>query len=305
VERSATDDDSAQAPAARVDTLRAKAVADDPEASNLYGFEVSEPVGEADKAQAGDNARSKIGEGVGDDSTEKLEAELEKVLQHPQVIQAIEERIGEAERARQSYLDGLAAATQIAQASFLAQFPEFARMAPEKIPGALELMSRQDPAKLARIQATVAAAEQLFAGQQQESRRQANIARHNFLELARAEDARLETMLKGEPKETQQAVMMEIMASAWESGIEPTELTRLFNSEPLMRNATFQRMMKHCGHALQLRNGWCCIVSDTTDNIPSANNFIRAGYRLYRPEVPWGWPHTLYWRKPIQSKERR
>jgi phage terminase large subunit len=37
--------------------------------------------------------------------------------------------------------------------------------------------------------------------------------------------------------------------------------------------------------------------SDTTDNVPSANNFIRAGYRLYRPQCPWGWPQTLYWRK--------
>lgn len=45
------------------------------------------------------------------------------------------------------------------------------------------------------------------------------------------------------------------------------------------------------------RNGWHSIVSDTTDNVISANNFIRAGYRLYRPTSPWGWPNTLYWRK--------
>jgi hypothetical protein len=67
----------------------------------------------------------------------------------------------------------------------------------------------------------------------------------------------------------------------------------------------------HCGHALQLRlmramearvrrNGWCCIVSDTTNNLFSANNFIRAGYRLYQPKQPWGWSNTLYWRKPTK-----
>jgi hypothetical protein len=66
----------------------------------------------------------------------------------------------------------------------------------------------------------------------------------------------------------------------------------------------------HCGNALQLRmmralefrarrNGWSCIVSDTTDNLASANNFIRAGYRLYQPQHPWAWPNTLYWRKSI------
>jgi len=25
----------------------------------------------------------------------------------------------------------------------------------------------------------------------------------------------------------------------------------------------------------------------------SANNFIRAGYRLFEPHVPWAWPHTV------------
>jgi len=69
-------------------------------------------------------------------------------------------------------------------------------------------------------------------------------------------------------------------------------------------------LREHWGRALQLRlmralelrarnNGWDCVISDTTDNVASANNFIRAGYRLYRPQHPWGWPQTLYWRKFI------
>jgi phage terminase large subunit len=37
--------------------------------------------------------------------------------------------------------------------------------------------------------------------------------------------------------------------------------------------------------------------SDTTDNLASANNFIRAGYRLYQPQTPWAWPNSLYWRR--------
>lgn len=69
-------------------------------------------------------------------------------------------------------------------------------------------------------------------------------------------------------------------------------------------------LSKHRGKRLQLRlmramesrvrqNGWCGIVSDTTDNVASANNFIRSGYRLYQPQYPWAWPNSLYWRKPI------
>jgi hypothetical protein len=48
------------------------------------------------------------------------------------------------------------------------------------------------------------------------------------------------------------------------------------------------------------RNGWSAVVSDTTENLASANNFIRAGYWLYQPPNPWGYPNTLYWRKSIK-----
>jgi len=48
------------------------------------------------------------------------------------------------------------------------------------------------------------------------------------------------------------------------------------------------------------RNGWSAVASDTTDNTVSANNFIRAGYKLYEPKNPWAWSHTLYWRKFIR-----
>lgn len=69
-------------------------------------------------------------------------------------------------------------------------------------------------------------------------------------------------------------------------------------------------LRKHRGHALQLRFmralesrarqfGWRCILSDTTDNVASANNFIRCGYRLYQPQNPWAWPNSLYWHKSI------
>ncbi|WP_371419342.1 hypothetical protein [Bradyrhizobium sp. CCBAU 051011] len=35
-------------------------------------------------------------------------------------------------------------------------------------------------------------------------------------------------------------------------------------------------------------NEWFSIVSDTTNNISSANNFIRAGYRLSHSGAPLG-----------------
>jgi len=58
-----------------------------------------------------------------------------------------------------------------------------------------------------------------------------------------------------------------------------------------------QRRLMRVIEARGRRIGWNSVVSDTTDNAISANNFIRAGYRLFEPEVPWAWAHSLYWRK--------
>jgi GNAT superfamily N-acetyltransferase len=87
------------------------------------------------------------------------------------------------------------------------------------------------------------------------------------------------------------------------AGVVPSTHAR--NSGYLCRVGVLE---KHWGRSLQLklmraveargrRSGWESIVSDTTDNIVSANNFIKAGYRLYEPEVPWAWANTLYWRR--------
>jgi hypothetical protein len=89
------------------------------------------------------------------------------------------------------------------------------------------------------------------------------------------------------------------------AGVIPA--TRAVNAGYFHRVGVLQ---KHCGQRLQLRfmraierksryNNWCQIVSDTTDNLSSANNFIKAGYRLYMPEWPWAFPNTLYWRKTL------
>lgn len=243
-EKLVAENETSRALAARVDALRAEALANDPDAAEFYGFDL--PEARAAKAEPQNRETGSPSEAANHNPA-GLDPELEKALQHPQVRRALEEQIGEAEQTRQNYLNGLAAATQIAQISFLSQFPELASVAPDQLPGALEQMSRQDPAKLARVQAMVAATEQLFAQQGVESRHQAELTRQGFQNYARSEDARFETMLKGEPRETQAAVTAEIFASAKASGVEPAELNRLFDSEPLMRNAVFQRMMYDAG----------------------------------------------------------
>jgi len=90
------------------------------------------------------------------------------------------------------------------------------------------------------------------------------------------------------------------------AGVVPS--TRVYNAGYFCRVGVLR---KYCGRGLQLRlmramesrarhNRWSSVVSDTTENLASANNFIRAGYRLYQPQIPWAWPSSLYWRKSIK-----
>lgn len=242
-DRRTAEGESSEALAARIDALRAEAAAGDPDAPEFYGFEQAEGSdgsGEAIAAPSGD-AKNQSKRSV------EFDPDLDQLMQHPQVRLALEEKVGEVERARRSYVDGLDAAMQIAQASFVSQFPELAGLVPERLPEALAQIAQQDPAKLSRIQAIVAGSEQLRARQHDEMRRGADASRRDFQNYAKAEDARLETLLKEETRDVRQAVAQEIMASAKASGIEPEELHRLFDSEPLMRNATFQRMMYDAG----------------------------------------------------------
>lgn len=45
--------------------------------------------------------------------------------------------------------------------------------------------------------------------------------------------------------------------------------------------------------------GYETVISTTFDNPASANNFIRCGYRMYLPALPWGAVGTCYWRRDL------
>jgi GNAT superfamily N-acetyltransferase len=66
----------------------------------------------------------------------------------------------------------------------------------------------------------------------------------------------------------------------------------------------------HRGHGLQVRllrarekqarkNGWKYLLTDTTNNIPSSNSLIRAGFHLFEPKYRWAFDCSLYWEKEL------
>ena len=64
------------------------------------------------------------------------------------------------------------------------------------------------------------------------------------------------------------------------------------------------------GHGLQKRLiyarlrqarklGWAWVITDTTNNPPSSNSLINAGFKIYKPRSPWGPRNAIYWRYKV------
>lgn len=68
---------------------------------------------------------------------------------------------------------------------------------------------------------------------------------------------------------------------------------------PWHRGSGLQRRFVRVREIRARKNGWKAIVTDTSDNPSSANNLIRCGYLMYAPDNPWGWRHTIYWKKEL------
>lgn len=45
--------------------------------------------------------------------------------------------------------------------------------------------------------------------------------------------------------------------------------------------------------------GWTWLISATRDNIPSSNNLIKCGFKLYDPQKEWLANHALYWIRKV------
>lgn len=84
--------------------------------------------------------------------------------------------------------------------------------------------------------------------------------------------------------------------------------SRLYRDAGYLKRAGVAPGHRGCG--LQLRFfrareakarkiGWNMLVSECTNTIWSANNFIRAGYMMFEPEERWAFNSSLYWRKKL------
>jgi GNAT superfamily N-acetyltransferase len=45
--------------------------------------------------------------------------------------------------------------------------------------------------------------------------------------------------------------------------------------------------------------GLTTMLTDTTENPPSANSLISAGYKTFEPAYRWAFQHSIYWKKDL------
>jgi hypothetical protein len=171
------------------------------------------------------------------------EADVEKFLAIPHVKQAVDKLTGEAETARHQHVQGLAAATQIAEASFFSQFPEFAKVTPEQRSVMFAQIAQNDPARAQAIHSHVTNLANLFDSYSAENKQVAEQQRAKFQNYAKAEDARFETLTKGESKETMRAVEKEIPVMLKSLGVDPEEFLRTGSESRFLRSAAAQAIM--------------------------------------------------------------
>lgn len=230
-QRAAADELSTKNIATYVDRIRAEEIGkhgDVDGAADFYGV----PKPEGEPAQEGAPA---------DDG--RLDPNIEEVLKHPQVRQAIEEQLSAADEAKQAYSAALSTAASVAQATLFAQFPEFANLTAEQIPVALQMLAQQNPERFAKVNGFIGQVATLHAQQQAEQQRQTEQAQRQFNEYAKAEDARFDAMLAKEPPGKKETMAAEILKAAEEHGIPKARFLHLMQTEPVMRHAAFQKMM--------------------------------------------------------------
>lgn len=68
---------------------------------------------------------------------------------------------------------------------------------------------------------------------------------------------------------------------------------------PQHRGNRLQLRMMRAAERFVRREAYVEIVSDTTQNPHSANNFIRAGYETFIPITRWSFDDAIYWRKRL------
>jgi hypothetical protein len=165
----------------------------------------------------------------------KLRAALEQEAARIQNVQV------ETERARAAFLQASQVAAATAANSILGDYPELLGVA--DLNAALHVMSISNPERHKEISARLARLQQVNNLANQAQAQQAQIQQAQLQHWQQQQDRQFEAMTKDEPAETKKAVHENFMRIARDVyGVSEQELRQVYQTNPIMRSAAFQRM---------------------------------------------------------------
>ncbi|RZM98712.1 hypothetical protein CWO91_36810 [Bradyrhizobium genosp. SA-3] len=196
-----------------------------------------------------ENFRKEIDELRGVTTEEKVAEpafDPEKAMEHPQVKDAIQKVTAETEAARLQHVSGLAAATQMAEATFFSQFPELAGLDGEQRVQAFAAIAQNDPQRAEQIRASVNGIANLFQQYSAENGKLTAEREAKFKVYAKAESDRFEEMIKDTPKARRAEIEGAIVEAIKEYGGDAQEFARLMQGSEFA-SATVQRLLWDVG----------------------------------------------------------
>jgi hypothetical protein len=172
-------------------------------------------------------------------------AEIRQVLeQHPAVRQALESELQQTEATRAAYAQQARQAAQVAAAAVLSQWPSLANLSAQELPHAISAIAKTDPATAAQIQGQLNRVQSLYDASVQAQKAQEKIQAQQFQSWVAEQDAAFDREVTSkETPETMRKIGENVIALAEEYGVSKQELGALWQSQPLLRAAPFQRMM--------------------------------------------------------------
>ena len=190
-------------------------------------------------------------------ATAEIDKNIEALLSDPNIRSRLEHEFGqvraEVDQAKGQYQQATAQLAQEALATMAALVPEIQGMTPDQARGALALMAKQDPQRVAALQQLMGRSQNILAAHQQQvaqqQAQQRQQAEDTFRQFAAEQDARV---LTNDPPETVAAIRNGLLAEARAAGISEKELMTVYNTNSAMRHSFVQNLVAQmeCATAL-------------------------------------------------------
>ena len=164
-------------------------------------------------------------------------------LSHDPVVKqrvraAVEEELGKAAQTQQAYATGLQNANAFSQAALIEVAPELANLPLDQFAQGLQALQHVNPQRYQSVLSLLNRVGALQAEQQRQHQQQ----RQQLDHFMRAEDVKFERMISVTPAQRDQ-IGTEMVEYAGELGISRDQLIHLFQTEPLLRHSSFQKII--------------------------------------------------------------